>query len=267
MDSQNPFDHFSFSGLSHFFQCAWSWKLNYVDGQHPTGAHFQTNKGGELHKLYEAVSVAKLQNNTELLKEVKKGFSVKFPLEYAKYLKVWSSLESGKIPIFYKDEKIYLPIGNNLYFEKEFDLGLTLPSSGLKTKLTGHIDYLNLNDPECAWIVDYKSGKHAGDATYKDQMAIYALLIFGCFKKVKNIKAFLFDVSDNMKQGIVNSEIYEFSREGDVELLAQTILKQIDIIYNTVRTKKYVKTPCFKCRYCPDTSCVHNRNSELKQKK
>lgn len=249
----------SYSRLSTAFDCLRYFELYYIMQVRPEFDSPPLVKGGLLHEYYAVL------NNTSATKDEKKSvvmeFTKKFPLEFMKYSTKW------------KKHAASLPQGPMIVLEKEMQMSVPISAPLVSTKgkkynsiiVKGYIDYLNLNRPGTAYIIDYKSGKAAKSPKYADQLAIYAAMTFSAFPDVEVIKAYTYDISDNMNSEVSEKNSFEFERGRDFSYLMETLAKMLDTMVTMVHKRQFPPTPCIRCSYCPDYACRFNRVPEYRK--
>lgn len=243
----------SFSRCETFFSCAQYFLWYYVYGVKPEFESPALAKGETLHEYYQVLNdVNATKENVKLVVE---QFTRRFPLEFMKYSTKW------------KAHVKTLPQGPNVVLEKEMQMSIPLSTplvnpDGKKFNsviFKGYIDYLNLNQPRVAYVIDYKSGRAATAPKYADQLAIYAAMVFSSFPAVSVVRAYTYDISDNMNSEISEQNSFEFERDRDFQNLVETLSKMMETMISAAMKKEFQPTPCIRCSYCPDYSCRFNR--------
>jgi hypothetical protein len=243
----------SYSRMGTFFDCSQYFLWYYVYGVKPEFESPALTKGDTLHKYYQVLN--DVNATPEARKEVVEKFTKQFPLEFMKYSTKWKSHVKK------------LPQGPNVVLEKEMQMSIPISSPLLNPSgkpfnsiiFKGYIDYLNFNQPKTAYVIDYKSGRAATAPKYADQLAIYAAMVFSAFPMVDTVRAYTYDISDNMNSEVSEQNSFEFDRGKDSQNLIDTLAKMMETMISAASKKEFSPTPCIRCSYCPDYSCRFNR--------
>lgn len=217
-------------------------------------------KGNILHKYY--AGLCDPNASPESIKLIVSDFTKRFPTEFMKYSRKWKAHAKA------------LPPGPAILVEKEMRMDIPIPeplvepSTGKRYSsvvFKGFIDYMNMNAPGLAYVIDFKSGRASTAPKYADQLAIYAAMVFSTYSQVQTVRSYTYDISDNMNSEVSEQNSFEFTRKADYENLMETLSKIIWSLIDSALKGKFAATPCMRCGYCPDYACKFNRTPQHKR--
>ena len=209
------------SAINTYEVCPFNYKNVYINKKPMSKSLWATNRGRNIHEVYEKITKRKYGNTiTEASKKAKS--------EHSDIIGAVSNFTNFQRAISPDGEKIVSPI---LTEEKIFD-----PD----TNIVGVVDAV-YSDGRHNILVDYKSGQLKPISHYRFELALYAYLV----EKVKGIKIDYWGIyfADHV---IANNPRKE---PADRQEIRMSLIK-VETIRNLINMKEFPKKPKYKCSNC-----------------